>query len=428
MVEGWPDAIACPANGGVRIFHLAGDWGSSDTDVFYLEVNSAPNGVYLRFNGDGSWDSAPNATAYTECLNKSISQLYASGQAFNFIGNSGAGGEALGDRLTSGTLAVTTNSATAIVSLTTGGTTWGYLGSAGSYLPSLTSSKVSATTISTTAVQVVSATAPLTCDSGKAGTLRYNSTNTALELCTGTGWQVMGVGIPAGTISAFASTTCPTGWSEYTPARGRFLRGIDNGAGNDPVGTRAPGDTQLDEFKNHTHAFYDAMLAAGNGGATTNRGGSTAINYFTGTLGSGGAETRPKNVAVTFCQFNGTSNGWNNPLSGGSTVPGGSTGQIQYNTSGSFDASAGLTWDNAASRLTTVNISATALTVNGVPITGSASGDRIVSGSTSVVAKGSGTVEVSGTLTLKDNPAAGCVSSTLGAFTQINHRLYFCRP
>lgn len=102
-------------------------------------------------------------------------------------------------------LAVTANTSTAIVSLSAGGTTWGYLGRAGSKLPNLTSSKVTVTNISTTAVQMVSATAPLTCDSGKAGTLRYNSTNTALQLRTGTGWQVVGVGIPAGTISAFTS-------------------------------------------------------------------------------------------------------------------------------------------------------------------------------------------------------------------------------
>ena len=43
--------------------------------------------------------------------------------------------------------------------------------------------------------------------------------------------------IPSGTIAAFAATSCPTGWSEYTPARGAFLRGIDNGAGRDPDGT-----------------------------------------------------------------------------------------------------------------------------------------------------------------------------------------------
>ena len=205
------------------------------------------------------------------------------------------------------------------VSLTTGGTTWGYLGSAGSYLPSLTSSKVSATTISTTAVQVVSATAPLTCDSGKAGTLRYNSTNTALELCTGTGWQMMGVGIPAGTISAFASTTCPTGWSEYTPARGRFLRGIDNGAGNDPDGTRVPGAVQTDLVGNHAHYLRGMQNGDyanfGNSGslggwglapAPTNNQGSyrlqagheSSTSHNIGT----GAETRPKNVAVLFCR------------------------------------------------------------------------------------------------------------------------------
>lgn len=336
------------------------------------------------------------------------------------------------------------------VSLTTGGTTWGYFGSAGSYLPNLTSSKVSATSISTTAVQVVSATAPLTCDSGKAGTLRYNSTNTALELCTGTGWQMMGVGIPAGTISAFASTTCPTGWSEYTPARGRFLRGIDNGAGNDSDGTRVPGATQSDTFKSHTHNPNSgvAFIVSGETGANlawSAAGSNMGGTHNGATAATGESETRPKNVAVTFCQFNGTSNGWNNPLSGGSTVPGGSTGQIQYNTSGSFDASAGLTWDNAASRLTTVNISATALTVNGVAITGSASGDRIVSGSTSAIASPSGTIAVSGslnvsgavvgesvtvstTVNMRNNPSATCVSGTLGAVTQINSKLYFCRP
>ncbi len=449
MVPGWPDAIACPANGGVRIFHLAGDWGSTDDDVFYLEVNSAPNNVYLRFNGDGSWDSAPNATAYTDCLNKSVSQLYASGQAFNFIGNSGAGGGALGDRLTSGTLAVTANSSSNIISLTTNGTTWGYLGSNSSYLPTINTSSISAT-----AVQISSNTA-VTCGAGNAGTLRYNNSNTALELCTGTGWQMMGVGIPAGTISAFASTTCPTGWSEYTPARGRFLRGIDNGAGNDPAGTRTPGNTQTDAFQGHHHlnkysTAYSGYGTSGNGwqsnfaGSLSDGTSSQAFITTPATDGTNGvprtsSETRPKNVAVTFCQFNGTSNGWNNPLSGGSTVPGGSTGQIQYNTSGSFDGSAGLTYDNANSRLTTVNISATALTVNGVPITGSASGDRITSGTTSAIATPSGTIEVSGSLSVsgsitvsnsvnfKSNAAAVCSTAELGSLITKNGKFFHCR-
>ena len=291
------------------------------------------------------------------------------------------------------------------VSLTTTGTTWGYLGSTASYIPTLNTSAISAT-----AVQISSNTA-VTCGAGNAGTLRYNNSNTALELCTGSGWQMMGVGIPAGTISAFARTTCPTGWSEYTPARGRFLRGIDNGAGNDPNGTRVPGGVQNDDFRSHKHdlgRLWSDSTGSPNGLGTANsilrsvatnqdygtdpRGlgiavgtGSGGDGYMTDALrDTGGNETRPKNIAVTFCQFNGTSNGWNNPLSGGNTVPGGNTGQIQYNTGGSFDASAGLTWNNAASRLTATNISATSLTVNGVAITGSSSSDRITSGTTSM--------------------------------------------
>ncbi|QCM08906.1 hypothetical protein CFBP6626_26710 (plasmid) [Agrobacterium tumefaciens] len=319
----------------------------------YVGYAFTPAGAYFVAQHYTSAGSQPISSS---CDGKSISQLYAEGRAFNFIGNSGAGGSALGDRITSGTLAVSANSSTAIVSLSTNGTTWGYLGSSQSYLPSVSAAQVSSTVISTTAVQIASSTTVTACTATNAGTLRYNSSNTALELCTGSGWQVMGVGIPAGTISAFASTTCPTGWSEYTPARGRFLRGIDNGAGNDPNGTRVPGGVQNDDFKSHKHdlgRLWSDSTGSPNGLGTANsilrsvatnqdygtdpRGlgiavgtGSGGDGYMTDALrDTGGNETRPKNIAVTFCQFNGTSNGWNNPLSGGNTVPGGNTGQIQ---------------------------------------------------------------------------------------------------
>lgn len=59
-----------------------------------------------------------------------------------------------GDKLTSGTLKVTTNSTTSVVSLSTAGTTWGYLASAASYLPNLSSNMVSSTNISATALTV----------------------------------------------------------------------------------------------------------------------------------------------------------------------------------------------------------------------------------------------------------------------------------
>jgi len=220
-------------------------------------------------------------------------------------------------------------------------------------------------------LQLTSPTTPLACTASSAGSLRYNSPTTTLELCTGSGWQPMGVGIPAGTISAFASTTCPVGWSEYTPARGRFLRGIDNGAGNDPDGTRTPGDVQIDLFKNHSHFIYGQDTTGAPTGATSNEVGNVEspgnpqAYYVRNSDWTGGAETRPKNVAVTYCQFNGTSNGWNNPLSGGgsTTNPAGNNGQVQFNSGDSFGASAALTFDNATSRLSVTNISSTALEV-----------------------------------------------------------------
>ena len=276
---------------------------------------------------------------------------------------------------------------------------------------------ISTTAVSATALQLISPTTVTTCNGSSAGSIRYNSPTTTLELCTGSGWQPMGVGIPAGTISAFASTTCPVGWSEYTAARGRFLRGIDNGAGNDPDGTRSPGAAQADAMQNATGDF--GAVPSGYAKAGTGVFSKSLVHSNIGTQNAGtlddwavfdfnlsrvvrtSIETRPKNIAVTFCQFNGTSNGWNNPLSAGSTVAAGSTGQLQYNTGNAFDASAGLIWTNASSlltvsgRISATNISVTALTVNGVAITGGGGlGDRITSG-TSAVAVNSATGIVS---------------------------------
>lgn len=106
-----------------------------------------------------------------------------------------------------------------------------------------------------------------------------------------------------GAVMAFNASTCPTGWTEFTPARGRFLRGIDNGAGNDPDGTRTPGNTQADELKSHRHATHEfgAYGAGGSSQNTFNSLGTLRYGAY-----EGGAETRPKNVAVIFCQYDGT--------------------------------------------------------------------------------------------------------------------------
>lgn len=149
-----------------------------------------------------------------------------------------------------------------------------------------------------------------------------------------------GVLVPIGGVIVFASDSAPAGYLECNGAaisrttyanlfavvgtrwgigdasttfnlpdlRGRFARGWDHGAGNDPdaAGRTATnggasgdnvGSKQLDEFKSHTHADYGQGRAHG--------GGANDI-YFDGrdpnaTSGAaGGNETRPKNVYMMY--------------------------------------------------------------------------------------------------------------------------------
>lgn len=197
-----------------------------------------------------------------------------------------------------------------------------------------------------------------------AGTIRYHSAN-GLEVCDGVNWLPAGGSvIPSGTIAAFAANECPDGWSEYTPARGHFLRGRDPTGANDPDGARNAGSLQGDANKSHGHAGTAAsagnhahsvdppaantnsagshshtMDNVGNNASdvkTDNAGGSPSVRYnYNGTTNAagahthsvnipafnsgsagahthsltinadGGPEARPKNVAVTFCQYNG---------------------------------------------------------------------------------------------------------------------------
>ncbi len=81
--------------------------------------------------------------------------------------------------------------------------------------------------------------------------------------------------------------------------RGQFLRGWSTTTAQDPSGPRNPGSTQSEEFKSHTHVgplnrngnppatgFLGSLNIGGDGNATT--------------LAAGGAETRPKNIAIGF--------------------------------------------------------------------------------------------------------------------------------
>ena len=89
--------------------------------------------------------------------------------------------------------------------------------------------------------------------------------------------------------------------------RGEFLRGFDNGQGNDPdASSRTGGDTvgsgQSSEFGAHTHrpyqtsSVYDNSYNFAGGGA---RYGGFGYHYDT--TSAGGNETRPRNKYVQYC-------------------------------------------------------------------------------------------------------------------------------
>lgn len=122
-----------------------------------------------------------------------------------------------------------------------------------------------------------------------------------------------GDGVPSGAVMAFNLQSCPPGWAEYVEAYGRFVRGIDR-SGNtiDPEGERVAGHLQDDAFASHKHTSPHPTNAGGNDlfgegpvlfGAEYEPGndadGDERRNY---TSPEGGAETRPKNVALLFCQ------------------------------------------------------------------------------------------------------------------------------
>lgn len=241
---------------------------------------------------------------------------YCNGSAWTTLGSSSADG----DRIVSGTHAVIVNTFGGYVSLSTGGTAWGYLGNARSHLPVLSANRVSSTGVSATYVQMASPTAPLACGAGLSGTMRY--TSGSVQVCDGSAWGNIGIGVPTGTIAAFEGPSCPSGWLEYLPARGRFLRGIDNGAGNDPDGTRLPGNVQEDGAPEITGFFrvvysgvrdpLGAFSAAAAAAATNARGTAETelaqlnFNASASNAKYGAAdEIRPKNVAITYCRYAG---------------------------------------------------------------------------------------------------------------------------
>lgn len=148
--------------------------------------------------------------------------------------------------------------------------------------------------------------------------------------------------VPSGAVVALATDTVPTGFFECDGAavsrttyaglfasigtsygvgdgsttfnlpdyRGEFLRGFDNGAGNDPDaasrlnrGDGVTGDNigtkQLGEIESHLHGID--LVTAGGFSEIQNIGGSATFSGISQTNLFGGNETRPRNVNVMYC-------------------------------------------------------------------------------------------------------------------------------
>jgi hypothetical protein len=165
----------------------------------------------------------------------------------------------------------------------------------------------------------------------------YNTTSNLMEMYNGVGWVLVGQNMPEGAIMAFAATSCPAGWAEYSAAYGRFLRGIDkSGTSIDLGGQRVPGNIQDQDWKgfsmtNTGQNYYGYSHGPVDMGKSTSAyTGNLFTGYWSapaagvGTKWNTNDEVRPKNVAVLYCRYSGGS---------GVSVPAGANQVIQDNSS-----------------------------------------------------------------------------------------------
>lgn len=376
--------------------------------------SSGINGGAIRYTG-GSLYYCNNANAWTA------------------VGT----GSGQGDRITSGTLSIIANTGSAYASLTTNGTTWGYMSSNASFIPQLQVNNLNAGNVSSTLVQTGSSSA--TCGISLYGTIRWNATSDTIQICNTGGWtSVASSSLPNTTTSQgqnnyaaifsgpntlvtdsalyvdrtnhrvgvntaspgtdldIASNSATSGILRLSSANTyTTIRNLDGGAGSaitdiDPIAS-ASSDAVVRLLRNvSTTGAVGVYISKGDGNASTNTilsgNSNTLVARMVGNVAIG---SRPNPLAKLdvagsisasdaiqvgsssltcaagingAIRYNGTSNTlqicvgtvWtslsSSTTSGG--APAGSTGDIQFNTAGSFDADTGkLYWDKTNDRL-----------------------------------------------------------------------------
>lgn len=106
---------------------------------------------------------------------------------------------------------------------------------------------------------------------------------------------------------AYNLSSCPSGWiaadglSGTPDLRGEFIRGLDSGRGVDTG--RVLASAQVDMLKSHTHTLPSNLAIVFGPTTLYYSSGDTGGTATSGPTGpTGGAETRPRNVALLYCQ------------------------------------------------------------------------------------------------------------------------------
>lgn len=111
-----------------------------------------------------------------------------------------------------------------------------------------------------------------------------------------------------GSVVAFELNDCPDPWESYEKAQGRFIRGADptGRTDRDPDSPRLAGDIQGHALQDHYHSHSRIDLPQNDRGLPNKSEDNDGTYITLQTTGPKGAsvdpqETRPVNVALTFC-------------------------------------------------------------------------------------------------------------------------------
>jgi hypothetical protein len=114
----------------------------------------------------------------------------------------------------------------------------------------------------------------------------------------GPGGAAGGDALPTGAISYFRGATCPTGWSPYEPARGRFVVAT---IGAVPTGTTSGDALTSGEDRKHQHAFSltfalkDQSFLAASGGSNGGIASKSAVTIS--------GSTEPSSTGLPYVQL-----------------------------------------------------------------------------------------------------------------------------